>query len=82
MTQYERDFERVSGTVRKEVIRFEVRCSLLLLPLDVGGRQVENVITVIPLTERKGQEFQKTDYGISGVFASVSATGEFLCSLT
>lgn len=24
MTQYERDFERVSATVRKEVIRFEV----------------------------------------------------------
>lgn len=25
MTQYERDFERVSATVRKEVIRFEVQ---------------------------------------------------------
>lgn len=27
VTQYERDFERVSATVRKEVIRFEVRVS-------------------------------------------------------
>lgn len=27
MTQYERDFERVSATVRKEVIRFEVLAS-------------------------------------------------------
>lgn len=24
MTQFERDFERVSATVRKEVVRFEV----------------------------------------------------------
>lgn len=29
MTQYERDFERVSATVRKEVIRFEV---LMFIP--------------------------------------------------
>lgn len=29
------------------------------------------------LTERKGQEFQKTHNPLSGVSASVSATGEF-----
>lgn len=30
MTQYERDFERVSATVRKEVIRFEVPVFILI----------------------------------------------------
>uniref|UniRef100_A0A8C8DY36 Sorting nexin 1a n=1 Tax=Oryzias sinensis TaxID=183150 RepID=A0A8C8DY36_9TELE len=29
VTQFERDFERVSATVRKEVLRFEVRCETL-----------------------------------------------------
>lgn len=30
MTQYERDFERISTVVRKEVIRFEVKWQILI----------------------------------------------------
>lgn len=84
MTQYERDFERVSATVRKEVIRFEV---WLFVPVVLSSGS-ENIccrsltkLFLFNLAEREGQEFQKTDHHIFGVSASVSATGECVADL-
>lgn len=84
MTQYERDFDRVSATVRKEVVRFEVRLAVfsqLYAPykLDMWMIIINNVVITafnIILTERKDQEFQEADSRVPGVTASVSATGE------
>ncbi|KAA8590299.1 hypothetical protein FQN60_014233 [Etheostoma spectabile] len=40
VTQYERDFERVSATVRKEVVRFEVLVPILVAFTSVTGQRL------------------------------------------
>lgn len=82
MTQYEREFERVSATVRKEVIRFEVWFPVVL---SSGSEKVRyrslTKLFLFNLAEREGQEFQKTNHHIFGVSASVSATSECVADL-
>jgi len=87
VTQYERDFERVSATVRKEVVRFEVPISIPVRSTSVTERLKMPKNYKPPFfvrlfkclsTERKDQEFQKADNQVLGVSASVSAAGEHL----
>lgn len=62
VTQYERDFERVSATVRKEVIRFEVLVSNRA-ECAHKCQECSLVLKCFPaITERKSQEVQKSDH--------------------
>lgn len=78
MTQYERDFDRVSATVRKEVIRFEVRVSDQAQLISSQVSESSLVKCFHAITERKSQEVQKSDHQVPGVSASVSTAGERL----
>lgn len=62
MTQYERDFDKVSATVRKEVNRFDVRTLLFMHSrAQMKMTLMTDLYLLCDATERKGQELQKRD---------------------
>uniref|UniRef100_A0AAQ4R5K3 PX domain-containing protein n=1 Tax=Gasterosteus aculeatus aculeatus TaxID=481459 RepID=A0AAQ4R5K3_GASAC len=62
VTQYERDFDKVSATVRKEVNRFDVRTLLFMHSrAQMKMTLMTDLYLLCDATERKGQELQKRD---------------------